>query len=107
MKIHDVLNRSTKLDAVEQQPSVNNFIKKFAPWVAEQLGIKLPKIELLDKPIDTTFGQYNPETKSIAHAPPERHPHYDTLTPHTYTAVYRHRMGLTVYSFADSPSCVI
>ena len=74
MKIHDVLNRSTKLDAVEQQPSVNNFIKKFAPWVAEQLGIKLPKIELLDKPIDTTFGQYNPETKSIKLVTGGRHP---------------------------------
>lgn len=74
MKIHDVLNRSTKLDAVEKQPSVNNFIKKFAPWVAEQLGIKLPKIELLDKPIDTTFGQYNPETKSIKLVTGGRHP---------------------------------
>ena len=68
------LDYYTQLTTVEQQPSVNNFIKKFAPWVAEQLGIKLPKIELLDKPIDTTFGQYNPETKSIKLVTGGRHP---------------------------------
>jgi hypothetical protein len=58
----------------QDAPSVNNFVKKFAPWVAEQLGIKLPKIELLDKPIDTTFGQYDPNTRSIKLVTGGRHP---------------------------------
>jgi GNAT superfamily N-acetyltransferase len=42
------------------------FVQKYIPWIAEQLGIKeLPEITLLDAPVDTTFGQYNPETKTL------------------------------------------
>jgi hypothetical protein len=52
----------------------NAFIKKFAPWVAKQIGIKLPKIVLLDKPRDTTFGQYVPDEKTIYLVTGGRHP---------------------------------
>ena len=52
----------------------NTFIKKFAPWVAEQIGIKLPKIVLLSKPRDTTFGQYVPDEKTIYLVTGGRHP---------------------------------
>jgi GNAT superfamily N-acetyltransferase len=53
----------------------HKFVHEFVPWVAEQLGItELPKIKLLDKPIDTTFGQYDPETKSLSIVIADRNP---------------------------------
>ena len=53
----------------------NKFVHKYIPWVAKQLGItNLPKITLLDKPTETTFGGYNPETKSINLVTAGRHP---------------------------------
>jgi hypothetical protein len=59
----------------DTEHNVNNFVKKFTPWIAEQLGIeKLPKIVLLDKPVDTTFGQYDPNTRSIRLVTTGRHP---------------------------------
>ena len=63
-----------KIFEVTERPNANSFIKKFAPWVAEQLGIKLPKIVLLDKPTDTTFGQYVPDEKCIYLVVGGRHP---------------------------------
>jgi hypothetical protein len=57
-----------------EEPSSQGFVHKFAPWVAEQLGIRLPKIELLDKPRDTTFGQYVPDEKTIYLVVGGRHP---------------------------------
>ena len=51
------------------------FIKNHIHWVADQIGIShLPKIELLDKPVDTTFGQYTPNEKSIRLVVAGRHP---------------------------------
>ena len=51
------------------------FVEKYIPWVADQLGIQdLPQIELLDAPIDTTFGQYNPEDKSLSLVIANRNP---------------------------------
>jgi hypothetical protein len=53
----------------------NNFVHKFAPWVAEQLGIKqLPKIELLDKPMNTSFGTYDADNKCLYLVTAGRHP---------------------------------
>ena len=41
------------------------FVEKYIPWVADQLGIQdLPQIELLDAPIDTTFANTIPKTKA-------------------------------------------
>jgi hypothetical protein len=57
-----------------EEPSVNGFVKQFAPWVAEQLGIELPTIKLLDKPQETTFGQYVPDEKIIYLVTGGRHP---------------------------------
>jgi hypothetical protein len=54
--------------------TVNDFVNKFAPWVAEQLGIRLPKIVTLDQPRDTTFGQYVPDEKTIYLVTGGRHP---------------------------------
>jgi hypothetical protein len=56
------------------EPKLNDFVNEYAPWVAEQLGIELPKIELLNEPVDTTFGQYDPESKSIRLVVGGRHP---------------------------------
>ena len=53
----------------------NAFIKQHIQWVADQVGIEqLPKIVLLDKPTDTTFGQYDPEEKVIKLVTGGRHP---------------------------------
>lgn len=53
----------------------HEFVQKYIPWVAEQLGIKqLPKITLLDNPTETSFGGYNPATKSIQLVTAGRHP---------------------------------
>lgn len=68
------VNNCVKNESQEQEHSVNDFVKQFAPWVAEQLGIKLPKIELLDTPIDTTFGMYDPNSRSIKLVTGGRHP---------------------------------
>jgi hypothetical protein len=57
-----------------EEPSAKGFVNKFAPWVAEQLGIRLPKIVTLDKPQDTTFGQYVPGEKTIYLVVGGRHP---------------------------------
>jgi hypothetical protein len=58
-----------------EENTTNDFVKKFAPWVAEQLGIeKLPEIKLLDKPMDKTFGMYVPEDKCIYLVTGGRHP---------------------------------
>ena len=54
--------------------SSKDFVHKFAPWVAKQLGIKLPNIVLLDTPRDTTFGQYVPNEKCIYLVVGGRHP---------------------------------
>ena len=57
-----------------EKPSTKGFVYKFAPWVAEQLGIRLPKIVLLDQPKDTTFGQYVPDERCIYLVIGGRHP---------------------------------
>jgi pyrimidine deaminase RibD-like protein len=57
------------------ETDTKGFVKKFIPWVAHQLEIdRLPPIELLDKPFDTTFGAYDPENKSIRLVTGGRHP---------------------------------
>ena len=61
-------------ESVINKSNNSNFVKKFAPWVAEQLGIRLPKIVLLDKPQEKTFGQYVPDEKTIYLVVGERHP---------------------------------
>ena len=51
------------------------FVHRFAPWVAERLELeKLPPIKLLARPVDTSFGGYNPNTKSIELVVAGRHP---------------------------------
>jgi site-specific DNA-cytosine methylase len=60
--------------AESEEPSTKGFVHKFAPWVAEQLGIRLPKIVLLDQPKDTTFGQYVPDERCIYLVIGGRHP---------------------------------
>jgi hypothetical protein len=58
-----------------EENTTNDFVKKFAPWVAEQLDIEqLPEIKLLDKPIDKTFGMYVPEDRCIYLVTGGRHP---------------------------------
>ena len=53
----------------------HKFVHKFVPWVAEQLGItELPEIRLLDQPINTSFGQYDPETQSLSIVIANRNP---------------------------------
>jgi hypothetical protein len=53
----------------------NKFVKKFLPWVAEQLGIRqLPKIELLDRPMNTSFGTYDADNNCLYLVTAGRHP---------------------------------
>ena len=62
-------------ESVINESDTNTFVKKFIPWVAEQVGVKkLPRIVLLDTPRDTTFGQYSPEEKCIYLVTGGRHP---------------------------------
>jgi len=63
-----------KITEIIVESSTNSFVQKFAPWVAKQLGIKLPKIVLLDQPRDTTFGQYVPDEQTIYLVVGGRHP---------------------------------
>jgi Zn-dependent peptidase ImmA (M78 family) len=68
MKIFEVTQQS-------KEHTVNNFVHKFAPWVAEQLGIKkLPKIELLDQPMNTSFGTYDADNNCLYLVTAGRHP---------------------------------
>jgi len=65
MKIREVLTEN----------QTNSFVKDHIQWVADQVGIRhLPKIVLLDKPRDTTFGQYEPADKCIYLVTGGRHP---------------------------------
>ena len=58
-----------------RENSNNQFVHKHIPWVAEQLGISdLPKINLINQPVDTSFGGYNPDTQSINLVTAGRHP---------------------------------
>jgi hypothetical protein len=51
------------------------FVHRYLPWLQKELKIKeLPKIELLDEPITTSFGQYSPDDKSIKLVVGGRHP---------------------------------
>ena len=44
----------------------NKFVKKFLPWLQKELDIKqLPKIELLDQPMTTSFGSYDSENNCL------------------------------------------
>jgi hypothetical protein len=53
----------------------HKFVHKYVPWVAAQLGIKdLPKIVLLDKPEATSFGSYEPDSKTLKLVIKDRHP---------------------------------
>lgn len=65
MKIFEVLTENKN----------NAFIKQHIQWVADQLGItELPKIILLDQPVEKTFGQYSPDEKTIKLVTGGRHP---------------------------------
>ena len=62
-------------ESVINESDSTAFIKKFMPWVAEQVGIKeIPRIVFLDTPKETTFGQYSPEEKCIYLVTGDRHP---------------------------------
>ena len=64
-----------KVNEVLLENKNNAFIKQHIQWLADQLDIKkLPKITLLNDPVDTTFGQYDPNTKSIKLVTGGRHP---------------------------------
>ena len=64
-----------KVNEVLLENKNNAFIKQHIQWLADQLDIKkLPKITLLNDPVDTTFGQYDPDTKSIKLVTGGRHP---------------------------------
>jgi len=64
-----------KVNEVLLENKNNAFIKQHIHWLADQLDIKkLPKITLLNDPVDTTFGQYDPDTKSIKLVTGGRHP---------------------------------
>jgi hypothetical protein len=56
--------------------SINDkFVYKFLPWLQRELKIKkLPKIELLDKPITTSFGMYDDATNTLYLVTEGRHP---------------------------------
>lgn len=59
----------------QNQNVTNAFVKKFLPWLQKELGIKqLPKIKLLDKPMTTSFGSYDPETNCLYVVTAGRHP---------------------------------
>jgi hypothetical protein len=64
-----------KINEVLLENKNNAFIKQHIQWVADQLGIEqMPKIVLLNKPKDTTFGQYSPDDKTIYLVTGDRHP---------------------------------
>jgi hypothetical protein len=74
VKSHTQRQRNIYRESADEH-NVNNFVKKFTPWVARQLGIdKLPKIKLLDKPVEKTFGMYSPDDKCIYLVTGGRHP---------------------------------
>jgi hypothetical protein len=53
----------------------NKFVKKFLPWVARELDIKqLPKIKLIDKPINDSFGTYDSAENCLYLVTGGRHP---------------------------------
>jgi len=53
----------------------NKFVKKFLPWLQKELDIKqLPKIELLDRPMTTSFGSYDSENNCLYVVTAGRHP---------------------------------
>jgi hypothetical protein len=53
----------------------NEFVKKFLPWLQKELDIKqLPKIELLDQPMTTSFGSYDSENNCLYVVTAGRHP---------------------------------
>jgi hypothetical protein len=72
------------------EPKLNDFVNEYAPWVAEQLGIELPTIELLNEPVDTTFGMYDPESKSIRLVVGGRHP-VDILRTLAHELTHHHQ----------------
>ena len=64
-----------KINEVLLENKNNAFIKQHIQWVADQLGIEqMPKITLLDRPKDTTFGQYAPDEQTIYLVTGSRHP---------------------------------
>jgi hypothetical protein len=74
-KVKDGVRVNNCVKNESEEPTVNNFVHKFAPWVAEQLDIKqLPKIELLDKPMNTSFGTYDADNNCLYLVTAGRHP---------------------------------
>jgi Zn-dependent peptidase ImmA (M78 family) len=64
-----------KINEILLENKNNSFVKDHIRWVADQVGIKqLPRIVLLNKPQDTTFGQYVPDEKTIYLVTGRRHP---------------------------------
>ena len=62
-------------ESVVNESKNTAFVKQHISWVAEQLGIKkLPKIVILDEPIEKTFGTYSPDEKTITLVVGGRHP---------------------------------
>lgn len=53
----------------------NEFVKRFLPWVARELDIKdLPKIKLLDQPMNNSFGTYDSAENCLYLVTGGRHP---------------------------------
>ncbi len=69
-------NKQYGINENSQKPDVTKaFVKKFLPWLQRELGIKqLPKIELLDKPMTTSFGSYDSENNCLYVVTAGRHP---------------------------------
>lgn len=57
------------------ESATNEFVKKFLPWVAQELGIKkLPKIKLLKEPMNDSFGTYDSAENCLYLVTAGRHP---------------------------------
>lgn len=53
----------------------NKFVRKFLPWVARELDITdMPDIQLLDKPMNSSFGTYDSNEKCLYLVTGGRHP---------------------------------
>jgi len=51
------------------------FVSHWAPWIANKLELEtLPPITVLPRPVETSFGGYDPKTKSIGLVVAGRHP---------------------------------
>ena len=72
---HISRQRNVYRESVLKENKNNKFVRDHIQWLADQLDIKkLPKIKLLNEPMETTFGMYSPENKCIYLVTGGRHP---------------------------------